>query len=72
MNIFKRIYEQYLLRKNPIAYAKYKGVEVGNNCRLYISDFGSEPFLITIGDNVTITAGVKILTHDGSAWLVRD
>lgn len=72
MNPFKSIYEKYLLRKNPVSYARYKGVTVGKNCRLYIRDFGSEPFLITIGDNVTITSGVKILTHDGSAWLFRD
>ncbi|WP_317168577.1 acyltransferase [Mucilaginibacter agri] len=32
----------------------------------------SEPFLIEIGDKVTITSGVRILTHDGSTWLMND
>jgi acetyltransferase-like isoleucine patch superfamily enzyme len=53
-------------------YARKIGVKLGSNCRIYTQNFGSEPFLITIGDRVTITSGVKILTHDGSTWLVRD
>lgn len=58
--------------KGSISYARMKGVKVGENCRLYTKSWGSEPFLITIGDKVTITSGVKILTHDGSTWLVHD
>lgn len=53
-------------------YAETLGVTLGKNCRVYTIDWGSEPFLITIGDNVTITYGVKFITHDGSAWLMRD
>jgi len=55
-----------------VAYAKHLGVKIGENCRIYTTYFGSEPFLITIGNNVTITSGVKFLTHDGSTWLMRD
>lgn len=54
------------------AYARFRGARVGIGCRIYIKDLGSEPFLVTIGDNVTVTAGVKILTHDGSTGLVFD
>lgn len=53
-------------------YAETIGVKLGKNCRVYTIDWGSEPFLITIGDNVTVTYGVKFITHDGSAWLMRD
>lgn len=56
----------------PISYARHKGVKVGQGCRLYIRVWGSEPFLVSIGDRVTITSGVKILTHDGSTWLIRN
>jgi acetyltransferase-like isoleucine patch superfamily enzyme len=52
--------------------ARRKGVLVGKECRIYIRSFGSEPFLVTIGDRVTITSGVRILTHDGSTSLVRN
>ncbi|SMQ76593.1 Hexapeptide repeat of succinyl-transferase [Sphingopyxis terrae subsp. ummariensis] len=58
--------------RGGVALARRKGVTVGDNCRIYIRDFGSEPFLITIGNNVTITAGVFILTHDGSTALVTN
>jgi acetyltransferase-like isoleucine patch superfamily enzyme len=48
------------------------GLRVGKNCRILTLSFGSEPFLISIGDNVTITSGVTFITHDGSGWLMRD
>ena len=52
--------------------ARFIGVKVGSNCRIYIRDFGSEPFLVEIGDKVTVAAGVRFLTHDGASWLVED
>src|SRR5215831_14910005 len=55
-----------------IFYARKLGVKVGRDCRLYINCFGSEPFLIEIGDHVTITSGVRFVTHDGSTWLIND
>lgn len=66
INIFKRIIFSNVL------IAKIEGVKVGKNCRIYTRSFGSEPWLIEIGNNVTLTSGVKILTHDGSTWLMRD
>lgn len=54
------------------AAARFMGVNVGNNTRIYIKDFGTEPFLISIGSCSTITSGVKILTHDGALSLVKD
>lgn len=72
-NIKNRVLRLYLLIvKGPVGYARHLGVTVGNGCRLYITEFGSEPFLISIGDKVTITAGVRLLTHNGSTWLVSD
>lgn len=54
------------------AAAKYQGVRVGIDCRIYIASFGSEPFLISIGDRSTVTSKVMLLTHDGSTSLVHD
>ncbi|MFK8164587.1 MAG: DapH/DapD/GlmU-related protein [Lewinella sp.] len=48
------------------------GTVVGDGCRIFPYAFSSEPFLIEIGNRVTITAGVRLLTHDGSTWLIRD
>lgn len=52
--------------------ARQKGVKVGTGCRILTHSFSSEPWLISIGDRVTITSGVKFLTHDGATWLMRD
>lgn len=55
-----------------VAAARMRGVKVGRDCRIYVFSFGSEPFLIRLGDRVTITAGVRLITHDGATSLVRD
>ncbi len=54
-------------------FTRYLGVSIGKNSRFTGKkiSFGSEPFLITIGDNVTITPGVKFQTHDGGVALFR-
>lgn len=52
--------------------AKWLGVSVGKNCRILTNKFGSEPWLITIGDNVTVSFDVVFINHDGVGWLLRD
>ena len=71
--IFKIILDYYYkFKKGGVGYAKYKGVQVGKDCRILTSSFGSEPWMITIGNKVTITSGVRLLTHDGASWLFHD
>ncbi len=51
---------------------KFKGLKFGSNFRITGSPkFGSEPYLIEIGNDVTITNGVIFITHDG-AKIVSD
>lgn len=69
-NIVKNYY--YIFSMSGVEYARKKGVIVGENCRVLTSAFGSEPWMITIGDKVTITSGVRLLTHDGASWLFQD
>jgi acetyltransferase-like isoleucine patch superfamily enzyme len=60
---------------NPIKYAKKKGVIMGKNVVFYsmkFGMFGSEPWLITLGSNVYITAECKFLTHDGGTLILRN
>lgn len=74
-SIFKRIQARLKVRKDPVGYAREIGVKVGERCRLLgvtVDTFGSEPYLISIGDHVTITAGVCFITHDGAVWVFRD
>jgi acetyltransferase-like isoleucine patch superfamily enzyme len=57
----------------PAIYAKYLGVNFGNNVRITGNpSFGSEPYLISIGDNVTITLGVIFHNHDGGVGVLRN
>lgn len=71
--ILRHLKKFYLLYTKGIEeYARKIGVKIGVNCRIYTTQFGSEPFLIKIGNKVTITSGVKFITHDGSTWLMRD
>jgi len=49
------------------------GVRIGEGCKIYSNvGFGSEPYLIEIGNNVRLTMGVKITTHDGGLWVLRN
>lgn len=49
------------------------GVKIGTGCVIDKSvEFGTEPFLINIANDVRITSGVKFITHDGSLWVVRN
>lgn len=71
--LFKKLYFFLILYfKGGVEYARKIGVSVGNECRIYTHQFGSEPFLIKIGNKVTITSGVKFITHDGTTWLMED
>ena len=56
-----------------IAFLRHQGVEIGSSCSIStsVNNFGSEPWLIEVGDDVTITDGVVFLTHDGSSRLFR-
>lgn len=53
-------------------YAGYYGIKMGKNVVITGKVFwGSEPYLITIGDNVRITEGVMFHNHDGGLGILR-
>lgn len=63
------------IRKDPVAYARKIGVQVGNQARLIGitgGTFGQEPYLVKLGDHVTVTGRVQFITHDGGVWVFRD
>ena len=47
-------------------YLRSQGVTVGKNAHIYSDVSSQEPYLITIGNDVTISSDVMILTHDAS------
>lgn len=55
--------------KSSVIKSKYfrkKGICIGDGCCIYSDISTSESFLITIGNNVTISNNVQLLTHDNS------
>ena len=62
-----------LLRHWRLQCIKKRGLQIADDCRLIgWPDFGSEPYLISIGKHVTITTNVAFITHDGGTWVFRD
>ena len=60
-------------RGNKTAMLRDLGVRIGNDTAILndIRDFASEPWLVEIGNRVTITRGVQFITHDGSSRVFR-
>lgn len=72
--VFRAVRRTLRARRDPIGYARSIGVRIGDDCRLLCDPtrtFGSEPFLVTLGNHVTVTAGVSFITHDGGVWVFR-
>jgi acetyltransferase-like isoleucine patch superfamily enzyme len=67
-------YKWRLLRRfgHGVVAARSMGVSVGEGCRIYSGDFGTEPWLVSIGNRVTVSIDVHFLVHDGVGWLVSD
>lgn len=59
--------------KRAYYYSKYYGFKIGKNVRFCGKIvIGSEPHLITIGDDVTLAHNVCLLTHDGGVSIFRN
>jgi len=73
--ILAALQRKWLIRQDPVAYARGIGVQVGEKCRLLnlqSNTFGSEPWLVRLGDHVEVTSGVRFITHDGGMWVFRE
>ena len=61
--------------RDPVGFARRIGVTVGEGCKLVAIGrvtFGSEPYLITLGNKVAVAAEARFITHDGGLWVFRD
>ena len=69
----KSIYKMFLYKLKPLVYMKKVGVNFPEG-KVHVYGrvaWGSEPWIITLGENVYITDGVKFITHDGGTLLYR-
>lgn len=61
-----------LYHKAYIEICKKRGLKMGKDVILIDTpDFGSEPYLIEIGDKTKITAGCRFINHDGAMYVIR-
>lgn len=72
MNL-RKLYKLLYAKLKPMKYMERIGVNFPRGgVHLYGKvGWGTEPWIITIGDNVHITDGVKFITHDGGTLLYR-
>lgn len=53
--------------------ARKIGVNIGKDCKLSTDiHWGSEPYLISIGNHCSISYDIDFITHDGGTWLFRE
>ncbi|WP_290724984.1 acyltransferase [Fibrobacter sp. UBA2449] len=74
----KKIIEKILLAPNTsvedyVNTLRNRGVNVGNNVSIIsLPHTSSEPYLISIGDNTTISFEVAFITHDAATRVIRN
>ena len=67
---FRKIKKVILGKKK---YAMSLGVKMGDNIRIMDNvSFGSEPYLVELKNDITISNSVEFITHDGGTWAFRD
>lgn len=62
------------LYRDPVRYFRSQGVEIGEGVEIFganLFTFGSEPYLVSIGNQVTISHNVDFITHDGGMRVAR-
>lgn len=72
--IFRKTFGTLYARINHVGYAKWIGVNMGEDIHIYGNPekmFGSEPWMITLGNHVHITLDVLFITHDGGTLIHR-
>lgn len=76
-SIIIRIFKKLSCRKPPhgVDYYRSLGMHLGKNVQFITPPnnitLGSEPYLISIGDNTTISFDVAFVTHDGATRVIR-
>lgn len=73
INLFRK-YKHNRSSESKIAYLRTQGVKIGTGTRLLCSvdAFGTEPYLISIGENCLFSHGVCFFTHDGGVKVLSD
>lgn len=49
-----------------IKFFRKNGISIGGNCKIYSNILTTESYLISIGNNVTFSNDIQLITHDNS------
>lgn len=74
MTFVAQVLNKIMSLRNPVRYARKIGVNLidEKDIKLLSTNFGSEPWLITIGKHVELSGNVVFITHDGATWVFRN
>lgn len=73
MSLFSTVIWKLRSREQKLRLLKERGLVIGGGCEVLNGyEFGSEPYLVRIGNNVRLAPGVRISTHDGGCWVLRN
>jgi len=70
-HIVQKLKLRYGSQETVIRTLRAMGLQIGERCRIYTSNFGTEPWLIRIGDHVCISNDVTFVNHDLN-WPFQD
>ncbi|MFA6244582.1 MAG: acyltransferase [Candidatus Hydrogenedentales bacterium] len=69
--LIRKLKLRYGSQDTVIQTLREMGVQVGDRCRIYTTQFGGEPYLIRIGNHVGISNDVTFVTHNLN-WVFQD
>lgn len=71
--VFRKMHLQLISLFSYEKYARKLGVKIGKKCQILgRPSFGSEPYLVSLGDHVLIAgAGTQFITHEGAHWVLK-
>ena len=69
--LIQKLKLRYGSQETVIGTLRAMGVRIGERCRIYTSSFGSEPWLIRIGNHVCISNDVTFVNHT-LTWPFQD
>ena len=69
--LFKMKYHRADPYEKADLYKKRYGINMGDRCKFFgRADFGSEPYLIRLGNDVMLSDGVQFSNHDGGVQVL--
>lgn len=77
MGMIKMVLDSFFFRvlgnRYRVNFLRKQGMQIGKDCLISGNVIvGAEPYLITIGNNVKLSNGVSLITHDGGVYVLRN